>query len=366
MTPTENTLYVRLAGPMQSWGTASRLQIRRTDTIPSKSGVIGLLLCANGISRLQSEDEIARVRELRMAVRVDAPGILDWDYHTAGARIGMRSADGKIKKAASSGLPETLLSRRQYVHDASFLVALQGDPAVVAEYDSALRNPAWPVFLGRKCCIPSAPVFAGLGTYSTLADALKGVEWVPSRLGESPDEDTGWCELDAWIEHTPGLPVPDGAILVHDVPVRFGFNNHTARWIVPETVTAAVAQHTPCGTVTRRRIDYNSPQWRAIRQERLQNDHYLCVFCKASAEEVHHVYYGDVGHEDIKDLRSLCKTCHDACTMLEYGNNMEDRRVDPADPEQRPRVLAQIERLQKEVRLTRRRTLLQTVHPAAR
>lgn len=35
-------LLLRLAGPLQSWGTSSRFTRRATDRAPSKSGVIGL------------------------------------------------------------------------------------------------------------------------------------------------------------------------------------------------------------------------------------------------------------------------------------------------------------------------------------
>ena len=37
------TLLMRLAGPMQSWGTTSRFDQRDTGKEPSKSGVVGLL-----------------------------------------------------------------------------------------------------------------------------------------------------------------------------------------------------------------------------------------------------------------------------------------------------------------------------------
>ena len=38
-----STLLLRLAGPMQSWGTDSKFDVRRTGREPSKSGVIGLV-----------------------------------------------------------------------------------------------------------------------------------------------------------------------------------------------------------------------------------------------------------------------------------------------------------------------------------
>lgn len=46
-----STLLLRLAGPMQSWGTDSKFDVRRTQREPSKSGVIGLVAAVLGISR---------------------------------------------------------------------------------------------------------------------------------------------------------------------------------------------------------------------------------------------------------------------------------------------------------------------------
>lgn len=366
MTSSENTLFMRLTGPMQSWGTGSRFQIRRTDSIPSKSGVIGMLLCAGGVSREASEEALRRFRTFKMGVRIDHPGLLDWDYHTAGAHIGIRSAEGKTKITASSGKPETLLSRRQYIYDASFLVALQGDPVLISESAISLQNPEWPVFLGRKCCIPTEPVLAGVGSHTSLSDALASVEWTQSSLEEYERPEGERRELEAWVEFQGDQSRSPTDKLVHDVPVRYGYNSHAARWIQRITVSVSVAQRQlPGNRKLRRNLNYTSPQWRAMRLERLRYDNFLCVFCKAPAEEVHHVDYTNAGNEDIKELRSLCKTCHDACTMLEYGMNMELRRMDPLDPEQRSLLLEQIQRLHRDAHLARRRALLETVRTSA-
>ena len=54
-----SVLLMRLAGPMQSWGTQSRFGHRDTGTEPSKSGVIGLLCAALGWPRDQPSFPIA-------------------------------------------------------------------------------------------------------------------------------------------------------------------------------------------------------------------------------------------------------------------------------------------------------------------
>ena len=58
-----STLLLRLAGPLQSWGTDSKFEVRRTENEPSKSGVIGLVAAALGIRR---NEEISELNSLRM------------------------------------------------------------------------------------------------------------------------------------------------------------------------------------------------------------------------------------------------------------------------------------------------------------
>ena len=356
-------LFLRLSGPMQSWGTGSRLQIRRTDDYPSKSGVLGLLLCAMGIGRESAAEALVPLIELEMGVRIDRPGAPDWDYHTAGAGIGLRKAEGGIKLTASTKEPETLLSRRQYLLDASFLVALMGDSQLIDHAVDALRNPRWPVFLGRKCCVPSEPVLAGVGEHPDLRTALESVPFID-------DEDfarESTRTLDAILEHRPGAHPPEGARLVYDVPRQLRNPSHGPRWIVPTTVSVRVQRMPrPARAGARRRpVDYASPQWREVRAQRLQVDGGLCVFCKCEAEEVHHVTYDNVGSERLDDLRSLCRICHDACTQLEYGSGMSASRVDPADPAMRQLMLHQIALLIRSRRLGRRRRVLEQSRTSA-
>jgi CRISPR system Cascade subunit CasD len=356
---TANTLFLRLAGPMQAWGTESRLQIRRTDKYPSKSGALGIILCAMGVERDNAGPALERLAPLQMAVRIDHPGGSVWDYHTAGAGIGIRQAKGGIKLTATTKEPETLLSRRQYLFDASFLVALQGDGDVVREAATALQDPVWPVYLGRKCCIPTEPVFAGTGEYKDLVQALCSQ---PLQTNDRSEQGST-IELTAVIEHQPGTAVPPGARLVYDVPRTLRNPSHGPRWVVPAVVTAKAVSvsFTPSRDEARRRVNYASDQWRAIRAERLAVDCGLCIFCKSQAEEVHHVTYENAGRERIEDLRSLCKLCHDACTQLEYGHGMTSVRVDPADPSQRDAILGQVQRLLTERRIGRRERVREAV-----
>lgn len=172
-----NTLFLRLEGPLQSWGERSRWSIRDTAAEPTKSGLIGLIACALGYK----DDEQIRPlsQKTRLGIRVDAPGTQIVDYHTIGGGYDsptLLTAQGKPKKNPS-GTPHTELSERAYLCDASFLAALQvrdeDDGSLIAQMAEALQHPFWPIYLGRKACVPSRPVFVGTAHHATLLEALK-------------------------------------------------------------------------------------------------------------------------------------------------------------------------------------------------
>jgi CRISPR system Cascade subunit CasD len=159
-----SVLLLRLAGPMQSWGTQSRFSHRDTGLEPSRSGVIGLLCAALGRPRDQPLDDFL---PLKMAVRVDREGRLMRDYHTA----------QNVRRADTTKTPqETVLSERFYLADADFLVGLAGENAFLERLDVALRAPMWQLCLGRKAFVPSAPIVHGI-CEGELAEIVRRFPW---------------------------------------------------------------------------------------------------------------------------------------------------------------------------------------------
>jgi len=142
------TLLFRLVAPLQSWGVQSHFTIRDTASEPSKSGVVGVLCAALGIDR-EDDAALRRVAAAQAGVRVDREGVLKRDYHTA----------QNILKA-QGGTKETDVSHRWYLADAAFLVGLHSDDrALLEDLYAALQAPRWPLFLGRKACVPGEPLF---------------------------------------------------------------------------------------------------------------------------------------------------------------------------------------------------------------
>lgn len=175
-----SVLLIRLEGPMQAWGTQSRFGERDTDLDPSKSGVVGFLGAALGIRRTDTPS-IARLAELPMAVRVDREGVLSRDYQTAGGGSWNGERYGVYK--ASGAPPDTAISNRFFLADASFLVALGcADEAHAQQIVTALGNPVWPLFLGRKGYVPSVPPLVAIQHGAvTPEEALRGHPWRRAR-----------------------------------------------------------------------------------------------------------------------------------------------------------------------------------------
>ncbi|MBI2887190.1 MAG: type I-E CRISPR-associated protein Cas5/CasD [Chloroflexi bacterium] len=343
----DHILFLRLEGPLQSWGDQqSKFVVRRTAEAPTKSGVIGLLCAALGVSRNEAHQEwLPTLSALRMGVRADRPGVRWWDYHTVGAHMRMRTADGKTKAGA-------MLTRREYLCDASFLVALQGEPTLVARLEAALRKPHWTPYLGRKACPPSRPLLERTAMESgDLLAALCSVPWRPRLRGDKPGQ-TLECLLD-WQPSLAEPVAPAGALVSYDVPLTFAPPAHAPRFVIrlqlrvgsggQVSVSEEPAQrHTPGDR--RPQADYSNSQYRAARAARLQADHYVCVFCKAPltawTRTVQHITYRRAGGDETQDdLRSLCRLCHDAVTMIEYGYGMGIDRINPEDPRWRDKII---------------------------
>lgn len=161
MSSERSYLALYLEGPLQSWGFDSQYNRRNTGLMPTKSAIAGICCAALGWSRGSHEEQIflsdfSKTRMTAIAIPRDGakkelPVRRMQDYHTV---QNTKTADGKTK--------DCHITHRQYLNDASFGVLIVGNRYLLCEIANALANPKWGIWLGRKNCIPSAPVFVGL------------------------------------------------------------------------------------------------------------------------------------------------------------------------------------------------------------
>ena len=191
-------LLLRLAAPLQAWGSNSKFIIRNTEREPTKSGVVGMLAAALGIQRNDDPKKLGPLTALRFGVRAEKEGRLLKDFHMV-----------HYPKATPD------VTERHYLSDAVFLVALESeDTAFLQKIAEALQHPVYPLYLGRKSCPPTLPIVWGVRE--------KSLEAV---LKEEPplcNEKAGTFRI--------VYEVPFGGIPVQDVPQSFSQLHRQHGW----------------------------------------------------------------------------------------------------------------------------------------
>ena len=215
-----STLLLRLAAPLQAWGTDSKFEVRRTNREPSKSGVIGLLAAALGLRR---DADLSKLSALRFGVRVDRNGEVIKDFHMA-----------KAEKTS-------YLTYRYYLSDAIFLVGLESeDRSFLEQIERALRNPCFPLFLGRRSCPPTLPLVLGIRE-DALETALRGEENQNKDL-KSRRQSHRYIRLDCGEGEQEGTVVQDLPISFNPMRREFAYRREKEIWLRDDVNTEESAE----------------------------------------------------------------------------------------------------------------------------
>jgi len=207
--PNNKILAIRLSGVMQSWGFNSEYTYRNSGLFPTKSAVLGMCCAAKGLPRGSKGEKffLKSVSDsLMTAIALPcnrSAGDKTWqvnirriqDFHTV---ENTKTAAGKISKYA-------VMTYRQYLCDSEFIVLLQANENVTRELAEDLTDPCWGIWLGRKACIPSAPVFAGV---------FNNVDEVSNKL-------LGGKELNAFTYQQEVLSFSEGSDTLMDIPLDY-------------------------------------------------------------------------------------------------------------------------------------------------
>jgi CRISPR system CASCADE complex protein casD len=215
-----STLLLRLAAPLQAWGTDSKFEVRRTNREPSKSGVIGLLAAALGLRR---DADLSKLTALRFGVRVDRNGEVIKDFHMA-----------KAEKTS-------YLTYRYYLSDAIFLVGLESmDRGFLELLENALRNPCFPLFLGRRSCPPTLPLVLGIRE-DALEVALREEENQNTDV-KSIRQSHRYIRLDCDEGEQEGAVVQDLPISFNPMKREFGYRRAEEIWLRDDANTEESAE----------------------------------------------------------------------------------------------------------------------------
>ena len=162
-----------LSGLMQAYSDSRFIYTRATKSAPTEQAILGIIAAAEGILREDQtslENLYANLWVEKIEQRQTVCNKMT-DFQTVRAIENSKlsrlaeadkakpflTADGKRKEA----LP---LFSKQYITDGEFTVYIAGEDYEVLKAANALKQPVFPLYLGRKCCPPSKPIFQELLT----------------------------------------------------------------------------------------------------------------------------------------------------------------------------------------------------------
>ena len=179
-------LIINLEAPLMAFGgeTIDNLGVIRP--FPAVSMLTGLFANALGWRRVERQRHQDLQDRIVMAARIDrepAGGVRMTDFQTAQLAANDRGWTTRGAPEGRAGGANTYLAPhlryRDYYADMGVTVALRLEPAEDApdldQLAQALQEPARPLFIGRKPCLPSGPLFGGFAEGDTVLVALLSV-----------------------------------------------------------------------------------------------------------------------------------------------------------------------------------------------
>ena len=185
---THQWLHLDLAAPLMSFGGVAIDEVGPTREIPAVSALTGLFANALGWEWTDREAHQALQERLIFAAGIQSPGVVVIDNQNADLskdKIGWTTF-GRPEERGGGSLDNVHRRVRHYRADARVRVvcSLQSadEKPTTNDLAHALEHPARPLFIGRKNCLPSRPLFAGWieadSAYQALQQAIQatGIE----------------------------------------------------------------------------------------------------------------------------------------------------------------------------------------------
>ncbi|MFW5421015.1 type I-E CRISPR-associated protein Cas5/CasD [Nocardiopsis sp. CNT-189] len=262
-------LLIRLAGPLQSWGEHSSFADRDTLDHPTRSALTGMFAAAEGRGRAMP---LERYAPLRFTVRVDRPGVRISDFHTIGgglpAKQTVPTAEGK-RRPEKAG---TIVTRRSFLADAVFTVAVEGPSDVLGEVAAALEAPHWGPYLGRRACVPD-PLLLLRPEAEDPVHSLRTEVPLPPHAGEKRQGRNGRRAAGARVRFIEeGAPSAAGqgrsSAVLNDIPLSFLGQRRTYR----SREVAIRLEQLPAHLFTRKTDEYQRRIFEYAKEGRCPSD----------------------------------------------------------------------------------------------
>ena len=204
---THRWLVLRLDAPLMAFGGVAIDQVGPTRDFPAASMLAGLIGNALGWHWSDRDAHDRMQGRLVFATRLDREGTVLSDSQNAQLSKDDKGWTTHGMPEGRDGVSYSAPHRRlrEYMADGSVRIVLRLDPADVPPTLDALAQafdrPAHPLFVGRKPCLPSAPLLAGKGgrwvnaecAHAALCAIPGSSEKVRAQwpVGEGPGPDAG-------------------------------------------------------------------------------------------------------------------------------------------------------------------------------
>jgi CRISPR system Cascade subunit CasD len=171
---------------MQSWSVDGKFRKRLTENIPTKSGVIGIILNAMGSER--GDDSLL---PLFQKIPVDTfllkGGLLEKDYQVANSPNNVNP----VLKASGAKHGDPVLVEKEYYSSAISGAILEIEDGELCEnICNYLKSPERILFLGRKNHMPNKEIFVGIfddyeGAVDSLIESVEKDPFYPKMVEDS-------------------------------------------------------------------------------------------------------------------------------------------------------------------------------------
>ena len=193
---TKPHLILRFDAPLMSFGGVVIDNLGISDAWPSASLLAGLVGNALGFRRTDRDALQDLQDRLVFACRADQEGEQLRDFQTAELLHRDKGWTTRGQPEGREGGGKTYLGKhiryRDYWADRIITVAMRLEPAErspdQARIAEALNTPTRPLFIGRKPCLPAAPLFVGWNDGASSLDAVSRVP-APTPQNERRERD---------------------------------------------------------------------------------------------------------------------------------------------------------------------------------
>lgn len=166
-----NSLELTLSGPFQSYGdNPCFMDYHSTDYYPTKSAIVGMIGCAMGVKKnSEQQGKLAKIESMidvyverlkeTPKIHVDfqtvSPTQTKYLFYKKG-KLVVKDPEEKLidyrGNKCDTGKMKTV--QKEYIVDQVYKVYIFGNEDYLETIKDAIKWPMYPIYLGRKCCIP--------------------------------------------------------------------------------------------------------------------------------------------------------------------------------------------------------------------